>query len=85
MENSKENLMELIMESGFAMTDLILYLDTHPDDEQALRSYNDYRQIRKVAVMEYTSKYGPLNSFNVDCANFKSWTMGPWPWEGGAN
>lgn len=83
MENEKSKLMNIIYESGFAMTDLIMYLDTHPCDIEALRTYNDYKQIRKVAVMEYTSKFGPLNSFDVDANSFTAWTDGPWPWEGG--
>ena len=83
MEQDKKKLMCIINESSFALYDLVLYLDTHPCDEDALRCYNDYRQIRKAAVSEYVANYGPLNSFQVTCNNYFSWVKGPWPWEGG--
>lgn len=83
MEKEKRKLMDIINESSFALLDINLYLDTHPNDMEALRSYNDYKQIRNVAVKEYNTKYGPLNSFSVDSSNFEAWTSGPWPWEGG--
>ena len=83
MEQNRQKLMDIISESSFALYDIVLYLDTHPCDEEALRCYNDYRQIRKAAVNEYITTFGPLNSFQVTCNNYFSWVNGPWPWEGG--
>ena len=85
METNRKKLMDIITESSFALFDIILYLDTHPCDKEALRCYNDYMQIRKVAIMEYTEKFGPLNSNNVNNDNYFDWVCGPWPWEGGCN
>lgn len=85
MENDRKKLMDIITESSFALYDIVLFLDTHPDDTEALRCYNDYKQIRKVAVSEYTSKFGPLNSFQANCSEYFEWVKGPWPWEGGCN
>ena len=35
----KEALMRQIMEAGFAMDDVVLFLDTHPENQDALRYY----------------------------------------------
>ena len=38
---------------AFAVDDLLLHLDSHPDDEQALDCYREYVRMRKDAVNEY--------------------------------
>ena len=80
--NNKEDLMSIITQSSFALDDIKLYLDTHPCDEEALKAYKDYREIRKVAWDEYTRNYGPLSAYDVDATNYWSWVNSPWPWEG---
>lgn len=85
MNTDKQKLMDIINESSFALFDIVLYLDTHPQDEEALKCYNDYKQIRNAAVSEYVMNFGPLNSFQVDSKNHFTWVNGPWPWEGGCN
>ena len=80
--SNKEDLMSIITQSSFALDDIKLYLDTHPCDEEALKAYMDYREIRKVAWDEYTRNYGPLSAYDVDATNYWSWVNSPWPWEG---
>ena len=80
--NNKKELMEIISQASFALDDIILYLNTHPCDEKALKAYEEYRKIRKVAVMEYTKEYGPINSYDVEEGNYWDWVNSPWPWEG---
>ena len=38
---SKEELMKKINEHSFAVDDLLLYLDTHPDCEKGLQCYRE--------------------------------------------
>lgn len=83
MSTDKSKLMQIINETSFALYDLVLFMDTHPCDEEAMRCYNDYRHIRNAALSEYESKYGPLRSFSVNHCDKFSWICGPWPWEGG--
>ena len=83
MENEKCRLLEIINESSFALFDIILFLDTHPCDEEALRCYKDYKHIRNAAVTEYESKFGPLRAGSINCDDKFTWVCGPWPWEGG--
>jgi len=78
----KNNLMTLINQVSFAMDDVRLYLDTHPDCQEALEYYCQAKRIREEAIAEYTEKFGPILSYNVDAGTCWSWNLGPMPWEG---
>lgn len=69
---------------SFAVVDITEYLDTHPCDEEALKYFNHYEDLRRTALRAYSEKYGPLT---IDTANPEkqwSWAKQPWPWEGGS-
>ena len=80
--NSQAKLLRFIYEVGFALDDVILYLDTHPCDMQAMEYYENYKKLYKQAVDEYTQFYGPLKADNVCSNNYWAWAKTPWPWEG---
>ena len=83
MANTNQaKLYRFIHEVGFAMDDVILYLDTHPCDMQAMGYYENYKKLYKQAVDEYTKLYGPLKEENVCSSNYWAWVKTPWPWEG---
>lgn len=65
----------------FAITELALYLDTHPDDEKALCLHNKYCKELKDLEDKYQKVYGPLSIY-YPCNKWR-WLEGPWPWEGG--
>lgn len=73
--------MYLIQCLGFTLDDLILFLDTHPCDQEALKYYKKYKALHKEAVDEYTKHFGPLTAKNVNVENEWTWTQMPWPWE----
>ena len=62
---------------SFALDDLVLFLDTHPKDEEAIQLRRQLIETRKKLLKEYDEKFYPLTR---DCAGF--WTEGPMPWEG---
>lgn len=65
----------------FAMWDLHLYLDTHPDDEEKLCLLNSYKEKYEAMLPEYESLCGPLSP---DMGSGCSW-LTPFPWvKGGA-
>ncbi len=66
----------------FAMWELHLYLDTHPDDLSALSLYNKYKEKNEKLTAEYIEQCGQLYS---DEAPGVSWLKDPWPWEIGGN
>ena len=82
MEN-REELMKKIMQYKFAVNDLSLYLDTHPNDRNALRLHNEYVKELKEAEKCYEEKFGPL-TFETQMDTWQ-WIEDKWPWERGNN
>lgn len=84
--NEEENLLLEIMALSFAINDLGLYLDLHPDDEEILRKFKMYVEASCQKEMEYVKKYGPLELIDNESKNKFVWIKNPWPWEntGGA-
>ncbi len=81
MNNSNSFLFHF-MAVRFAMWDLHLYLDTHPDDEEKLCLLNSYKEKYESMLPEYESQFGPLShAMGSGC----SWVNTPFPWvKGGA-
>ena len=46
-------LLRKVYEASFAVDDVILYLDTHPDDQDALNYYQYVSELRKQAMDDY--------------------------------
>ena len=78
----KEALMRQIMEAGFAMDDVILFLDTHPENQDALRYYKAVRDMRDQSMAAYENQFGPLRYTDVTSSSW-DWVTEKWPWEGG--
>lgn len=81
----KEELFKFIQSTNFAVIELALYLDTHPDCPCALKTYHDYHHMLLEAVELYQKKYAPLTIYGM--YNENSWTWGeePWPWQKGCD
>lgn len=82
---SASNLMRVIQMYDFYLYDLNLFLDTHPNDRNALKKFNEIKERRQKAIDAYTDKYGPLTANRNNSSDFFYWTDDPWPWERGAN
>lgn len=82
---SKQQLLSLINEVSFAINDMHLYLNTHPNDSNAMAFIQAKAKIRKEALKEYARHYGPLTmDTTAECTSqCWEWVMQPWPWEGG--
>ncbi len=64
----------------FAVLELTLYLDTHPDDRRALKQRNEYLAEMEALVDKYEADYGPLTDRSY--AKYPwTWIDEPWPWE----
>ena len=86
MENNmtfieKKKLMKLIQQYSFAVTEAVLYLDTHPNSRKALKFREKYAKMRADAVELYEKKYGPLTMYAENCEYDWKWVNEPWPWE----
>ncbi len=64
----------------FVVTELGLYLDTHPNDEEAFYVFKQYVELEKEARKAFTEANGPL--FQTDAARSETytWAQDPWPW-----
>lgn len=82
-KTERETLLYQVMQYKFTLIELNLYLDTHPNDIEALNLYNKYLTIEKQMSDKYESMYGPL-TLDSDYLgkNTWNWKNSPWPWEG---
>ncbi len=78
---TREEMLKEIKCYNFAIIELELYLDTHPDDEKAICLHNNYCKILKDLKDKYQKVYGPLSIF-YPCNKWR-WLEEPWSWEGG--
>ncbi len=81
----KDKLFRAIQMYNFAVDEIVLYLDTHPTSRSALSYYHKYNDLRRAAVAEYNTIYGPITATEVNSNEEWTWTHEPWPWERSAN
>lgn len=66
-----------IQQVSFALTDLVLFLDTHPNQSQAEKMKQELQERRKQLMQEFAEKYYPLTT---DCEGTCKDVI---PWGGG--
>ena len=81
MELTQNSLLCKISEAQFVCVELNLYLDTHPDDEDARADYLCYSETLAQLIEKYEALYGPLKNFGLSPTATGSWVSGKWPWE----
>lgn len=70
-----------ILLTSFCIKELVLFLDTHPEDTKCLSCYHEKCALYCKLTEKYTSLYGPINSRDVNNENYFCWVNNPWPWE----
>ena len=80
---SRKDLYEWIMMLFFCAYDMLLYLDTHPDDSNALDYFNQCNELYNSAKRAYEQRYGRLDAFGDGKVSCWDWNTAPMPWEGG--
>lgn len=85
--SEQEKLLHDIGVLSFVVTELSLYLDTHPTDRNALEYFRHYNRMANQARQEYSTKYTPLTISCADVSDCKDWqwALSPMPWEGGCH
>jgi len=78
---TRENMINEIKCLQFAVIELSLYLNTHPEDERALCLHRKYTKELKELKDKYQKVYGPL-TIEFPCNKWR-WLEEPWPWERG--
>ena len=81
MTAEQKVLLNRIQVCDFVLLETGHFLDTHPDNADAIAYFTKYNEMAKQATMEYTSKYGPLTRAEFNGGPRWNWVDGPWPWE----
>lgn len=79
--NEQSNMLDDLQNLQFAVLDIALYLDTHPNDPVALYHHNQYSSNLKELLSLYEMKFGPINLYNTDYGDTWRYIEGPWPWD----
>ena len=85
--NTKLNNTALVelMALDFALQELGLYLNTHPNDQEVLQLFWSYAQLAKEGRERYQETYGPLVQTDLTPEQGYAWLKDPWPWDVGGN
>lgn len=70
-----------VQTAGFALDEAVLFLDTHPEDRQALDYYHKILEEYNAAVAMYVNDFGPLEATQVKSRDRWTWVDGCMPWE----
>ncbi|MFT9600016.1 spore coat protein CotJB [Mesobacillus sp.] len=74
--------MEELQAVDFVLVDLTLYLDTHPEDYDAINQFNQFAKERRRLKKVVESMYGPLQQYGNSYSGYPwNWDDGPWPWQ----
>ena len=84
-DSDRQQMMFTVQKYNFAAYDLLLYLDTHPDDKKAFGMFRELVSKTRKAKQDFEEKYGPLEAYNAAYEDKFNWLEKPWPWEREAN
>mgnify|MGYP003291334555 CR=1 FL=1 len=77
-QNPRQNILALIDIYAFIVTDLNLFIATHPNNEKAKALSNTF----KVELEKLKSYYNVnFQALTCDAISSESYIKGPWPWE----
>lgn len=65
----------------FVITELGLYLDTHQDDTEAFRLFQQYTEMAREAKKQCEKAHGPLTQLSAGQQAAYRWLDDPWPWD----
>ena len=81
----RAEMLKKVQSYRFAAYDMLLYLDTHPDDKKAFALFRELVAKSKQLIDEFQEKFGPLSAFASANSSKFDWIESPWPWEKVAN
>ena len=80
--STHDKLLRTLSSVQFALWELHLYLNTHPNDLSALAMHEKYAHKLKQLRKEYEENYGPLSPKSGESIE---WLKNPWPWDIGGD
>ena len=80
MDRNQMNMLIELMQVSFVSLETALYLNTHPNDDRALRLHNNVSMQYSQLVEIYEAQYGPLKNTSMSRYPW-AYINDPWPWE----
>ena len=80
--NDQQRMLNDIGIVDFILVDLMLFLDTHPDNKEAMEYFNHYARIKNKMVRDFSMMYYPLTKDHAESDTEWRWGYSPLPWEG---
>ncbi|MBD9009164.1 MAG: spore coat protein CotJB [Clostridiales bacterium] len=79
--SEREQLLKKLSAYAFAAYDWNLYLDTHPNDTDAIAMFRKMADKANELREEFRSKFGPLTAAESTNTERWDWIDNPWPWD----
>lgn len=79
--NNGEMLLRDVQAKSFLAHDILLYLDTHPEDAEAFAAYQCALADRQQAVCAYEQHVRALSPDGLRGRSFFDWIEEPFPWQ----
>lgn len=80
MDDLRQKMLDEVMAADFALVDLQLYLNTHPNDQRALCIYMNQAIRAKCLRCNFEKNFGPITATESRSYPWP-WIKSPWPWE----
>ncbi|MBR3661398.1 MAG: spore coat protein CotJB [Bacilli bacterium] len=82
INNEQDELLLNVNELSFARHEMNLLLDNYPNNNQALKTFNHFREMEEKAIQNYERRFGPIEITSGDMNNIPfAWENDKWPWE----
>lgn len=82
--SQREKALKQVARVSFMVDEARLYLDMHPQDVGAQKTFDKYNRMRKNAIAEFEKSYGPLLTDNINAEKDGwGWIDMPFPWDEG--
>ncbi len=79
--NEERRMLLDIQKLEFAIYDLALYLDTHPNDPVALYKHNMLAEQHMILKNAYEAQFGIMSVMGLESGDTWRYINSPWPWE----
>lgn len=76
--NKREAAMLKLQSARFALWEMHLYLDTHPEDLESIAAYKRYEAKYALMKDEFEERYGSISQLGTPGV---AWLKNPWPWD----
>ena len=78
---TRDEMLKKISALDFYIIDIGLYLNTHPEDKEAVMKYNAIVKEATAMRQDYQEQFGMLMVGSAQSRTPWQWIDNPWPWQ----